>query len=150
MYPEKKYNHVFMVELASVLERALNFMHTGNTAVIATTVMNPLWIGRAILKDGFPSLNPSKVRIHGSEYIQIDKKQWPTDLTMGNPHSSSRRAQTLTYGESHFSVCESLFSPAIWPPIETLDWRLDIRQICSSESSQIGRFDWRILLHPCQ
>jgi hypothetical protein len=37
------------VELCVSLERALNFMHTGNAAVITTTLMNPLWIGLAIV-----------------------------------------------------------------------------------------------------
>ena len=33
-----------LVELMSVAEHALNYMHTGNTAVIATSIMNALWI----------------------------------------------------------------------------------------------------------
>lgn len=104
LFPKKKYKHALMVEFCSVLERALNFMHTGNTAVIATTVMNPLWIGRAILKDGFPCLNKKKVQIIDSKYIQLNALEWPFNASSNRPHSSSRRSQLLTYGESHFHV----------------------------------------------
>lgn len=108
LFPAEKFKHAMMVEFCSVLERALNFMHTGNTAVIATTVMNPLWIGRAILKDGFPCLNPKIVQIVNSKHVQIDAVQWPQDFRHHRPHSSSRRSQILTYGESHFNVRWSL------------------------------------------
>lgn len=121
-----------MVDFASVLERALNFMHTGNTAVISTTVMNPLWIGRAILKDGFPCLNPEKVQIINHKRVIIHPLQWPLNASLNTPHSSSRRAQVLTYGESHYNVCEFYLSLII-PPIQTLDWRqfrFDIHAEC--------------------
>jgi hypothetical protein len=36
---------VAVTEITGCAERALNFMHTGNPAVIKSTVMNPLWIG---------------------------------------------------------------------------------------------------------
>ncbi|KAF9440695.1 hypothetical protein P691DRAFT_781620 [Macrolepiota fuliginosa MF-IS2] len=45
VYRRDVFQHAIMVELFSVIENALNFMHTRNTVVIATTVMNPLWIG---------------------------------------------------------------------------------------------------------
>lgn len=101
---KKKYKHVIMIEVCSVLERALNFMHTGNTAVIATTVMNPLWIGRAILKDGFPCLNPGIIKLTNKRYIVVEEQLWPYNGALHRPHSSSKRSQTLTYGESHFNV----------------------------------------------
>lgn len=104
LFPSNKFVHTMMVEFCSVLERALNFMHTGNMAVIATTVMTPMWIGRAIVKDGFPCLNPKIVQIVNSKHVQIDALQWPQDHTRKRPHSSSRRSQMLTYGESHFNV----------------------------------------------
>lgn len=104
LFPTKKFKHAMMVEFCSVLERALNFMHTGNMAVIATTVMTPMWIGRAIVKDGFPCINPMIVQIINSKHVQIDALQWPQDRNRRRPHSSSRRSQILTYGEPHFNV----------------------------------------------
>lgn len=104
LFPTKKFKHAMMVEFCSVLERALNFMHTGNMAVIATTVMTPMWIGCAIVKDGFPCINPMIVQIINSKHVQIDALQWPQDRNRRRPHSSSRRSQILTYGEPHFNV----------------------------------------------
>ena len=104
LFKEKKYTHALMVDFCSVLERALNYMHTGNTAVIATSVMNPMWIGRALLKDGFPCLNSNIVQIISSKHIVIDGRQWPYNDKLHRPHTSSKRAQLLTYGEGHFNV----------------------------------------------
>ena len=43
------HSNLLLVELASIAEHALKYMHTGNTAVIATSIMNSLWIGRSIV-----------------------------------------------------------------------------------------------------
>lgn len=104
MFEKNKFDHTLLVEFCSVVERGINYMHTGNTAVIATTVMNPLWIGRALVKDGFPSLNSDFVDIANPEYIQIKGDQWPFNKRLHRPHSSSQRSHLLTYGESHFNV----------------------------------------------
>jgi hypothetical protein len=144
LFPKKKYKHVMMVEFCSVLERALNFMHTGNTAVIATTVMNPLWIGRAILKDGFPCLNPLIVHIINSKHVQINALHWPQDLSQNKPHSSSRRSQLLTYGESHFNVRYYFLRLVCLSP-QSNPWigggSLRLRRLESR--SPIGDHDWR-------
>jgi hypothetical protein len=104
LYDKSKFSHTTMVELSSVVERALNYMHTGNTAVLATTVMNPLWIARALVKDGFPCINTDIIKIVNYKHIIIDPKLWPFDETLHRPYSSSRRSHTLTYGEPHFNV----------------------------------------------
>lgn len=110
VFETNKFDHTLLVEFCSVVERAVNFMHTGNTAVIATTVMNPLWIGRALVKDGFPSINSDIVDISQKDYrIKIDGQKWPFDKTRHQPHSSSRRSHLLTYGESHFNVSIACF-----------------------------------------
>ncbi|KAI9429358.1 hypothetical protein H4582DRAFT_2150251 [Lactarius indigo] len=44
------------VELVAALERALCFCHTGNAAVLATSLMGPLGLSKGALKDGFPML----------------------------------------------------------------------------------------------
>ena len=59
-----------LVEFCSVVERALNYMHTGNAAVILQDVMNPLWVGRALLVDGFPCFNSSPVQLTQSHLIE--------------------------------------------------------------------------------
>lgn len=92
------------VELAAAAERAYNYMHTGNTAVIATSVMNPLWLGRSILKDGMPSLNPKIVSLESGARIAVVKRKWPWDNAKHRPKTCSDRGQILTYDQNHFNV----------------------------------------------
>lgn len=97
-------NDPLLVEICSVAERALNYMHTGNAAVIATSVMNPLWTGLAIIQDGQPCFNPKYVvTAHGSR-VQILPEYWPYNKKRHQPLSSSKRSQLLTYGDSHYHV----------------------------------------------
>jgi hypothetical protein len=79
-------------------------MHTGNMAVIATSVMNPMWIGRSIIQDGLPCLNPAIVLARRNKNVIIKLDQWPFDANKHIPRSSSKRAQSITYGEPHFNV----------------------------------------------
>src|ERR1700684_4192268 len=48
-----------VVELCSVLERALAYAHTGNAKVIATSLMRPLWLVKSLLEQGLPTFAPS-------------------------------------------------------------------------------------------
>jgi hypothetical protein len=93
-----------MVELCSTLERALNFMHTGNVSVIATSAMNPLWIGLSLIHDGLPCINPTIVPTITSTVFVVPS-QWPHN-NKGQPTSASRGAQIRTYGEGHYNVCD--------------------------------------------
>jgi hypothetical protein len=88
------------VEMCAVAERALNYMHTGNVAVIATTVMNPLWIGQAIIEDGMPCYNPQMVSIDGSDLARVNRLTWPYDPTTHQPRSSARASQLYVYNDT--------------------------------------------------
>jgi hypothetical protein len=101
---EKKTPRCVLVELCSVVERALNYLHTGNAAVIATSVMNPLWIGRAIIEDGMPSINKDIVHAQRGSRILVKMDQWPFDKGNNLPKSVSKRAQGLTYGDGQYNV----------------------------------------------
>ena len=90
-----------IVELCSCLERALNFMHTGNVSVIATSAMNPLWIGLSLIHDGHPCLNPSIASSIGA--VCVHANQWPRN-NKGQPTSASKGSQLRTYGQGHFNV----------------------------------------------
>ena len=81
-----------LVELMSVAEHALNYMHTGNTAVIATSVMNALWIGRSIVQDGLPCLNQKIVSLSSNAWITFSEKKWPWDDVKHKPKTSADRA----------------------------------------------------------
>src|SRR6266550_6801092 len=93
-----------LVELCSVAERAFNYMHTGNAAVISTTVMNPLWIGNAVVHDGLPCLNRNIVSLHASSQVSIIKQRWPYHQALQQPKTSSSAAQIFAYDLGHFNV----------------------------------------------
>lgn len=102
----------FRLELVAALERILCFCHTGNTAVLATSLMNPLGLSMGVIKDGFPMLHKifrqptiMSAMKHGFE---INPRKWPTKD--GHPAIASKRAQVLTYSVEHFMV--STFSTA--------------------------------------
>jgi len=96
----------FCLKLLAALERILCFCHTGNTAILATSLMNPLCLSRAVIKDGFPMLCKvfiqsmiSSAMKHGFE---IDRRDWP--LKDGYPAIALRRAQILTYSLDYFMM----------------------------------------------
>lgn len=97
------------LELIASLERILCFCHTGNTAVMATSLMRPLGLSKGALQDGFPMLLPlfaqptiNSAMLHS---FNIDARKWP--LKDGYPAIASKRAQVLTYSIKYFLV--SLF-----------------------------------------
>jgi hypothetical protein len=108
---EDRYPGSTTVELCSAAERALNFMHTGNVSVIATSAMNPLWIGLSIIHDGHPCINPHIVPTLTS-YPFVNRSRWPFN-NKGQPTSASRGAQLRTYGQRHFNVCHAFFPKSI-------------------------------------
>jgi hypothetical protein len=113
---KKKYPNTLHVEVCSVAERALNYMHTGNTAVIATSVMNDLWIGTSIVTDGLPCFNPDIVKIvqnSQTSKLIVDPKKWPYDHVKHQPKSCSGRAQILTYDLNHFNVSNNQFKVSL-------------------------------------
>lgn len=93
-----------LVELCSVAERALNYMHTGNAAVISTTVMNPLWIGNAVVHDGLPCLNRNIISLHANSQVSVIKERWPYHQARQQPKTSSSAAQIFAYDIGHFNV----------------------------------------------
>jgi hypothetical protein len=91
------------VELCAVLERALNFMHSGNIKVIAPTIMNPMWIGKALIQDGMPCLNPSIVRFFSDSW-EICMKDMINHTFARNPSSAAKCVILYNYGPCVFQV----------------------------------------------
>lgn len=91
--------HPIYVELCAVAERALNYLHTGNAKVIATSVMNPLWIGQAIVKDGIPCFNPRIIHLTRGELLDTQLQRWPWDELRQQPRSASRKTQLVMWNE---------------------------------------------------
>jgi hypothetical protein len=100
---------VGLTEVTACAERALNFMHTGNPAVIKTSVMNPLWIGRAIIHDGLPSFNPNIVKVNNSGTTHVIFGEWPYDGIRKLPKSTSERAIRYRYNELTVGVSVLLY-----------------------------------------
>ncbi|KAG1853395.1 hypothetical protein F4604DRAFT_1933291 [Suillus subluteus] len=99
-----------VIELCSVLERALAYAHTGNTRVIATSLMRPLWLVQSLLEHGLPTFSPS-VRFAAAPSIPvaISPADWPTLTSMKVPAIASKRSQILTYGNDHFEAYKAEF-----------------------------------------
>ncbi|KAH8978979.1 hypothetical protein EDB83DRAFT_2537418 [Lactarius deliciosus] len=99
------------IELIAALERVLCFCHTGNTAVFATGLMNPLGLSKGALKDGFPMLQDvfeqptiKSAMKHG---FGIAHHKWP--LKNGYPAVASKKAQILSYSMRHFNSYQAKF-----------------------------------------
>lgn len=89
------------LELAAVLERALNFGHTGNTRTILKSVMEPLWLSQGILSTGYPSLNPDIVRpSSNSNAVVISSQNWPRREADNTPISAAFRAIEVHFGRT--------------------------------------------------
>jgi len=96
----------FRLELIAALERTLCYCHTGGAVALATTLMNPLGLSRAVIKDGFPMLLKTFTQTNlvsaMQNGFQVDVRNWP--LKNGYPAVASKRTQTLTYSLNHFMV----------------------------------------------
>jgi hypothetical protein len=88
------------IELCSFAERALNFMHTGSVKVLMPTIMDELWISRALINEGLPSFSPTIVTFGKTmdDGILISSTQWPFKCNKGKPISGAKKAQDITYG----------------------------------------------------
>jgi len=98
------------VELCAMLERALNYMHTGNTKVIATTVMNPLWIGKALIQDGLPCVDPGILRVFASSW-ELCAEHYPYHRSTGIPTSAAGCVIRYNYGDTVFQVSQCFIPP---------------------------------------
>jgi hypothetical protein len=89
-----------------MLERTLNYAHTGNAKVLCTKLMDRSWLSLGLLNDGFPSISDAFIA-HGAlttGSLILRCANWPVDSTTRTPLTSSRRSQQLTYGNAHYEV----------------------------------------------
>ena len=84
--------------MCSVAECALNYLHTGNVAVITTSVMNPMWIRHSIIDDGIPCFNPRIVHFDRQGLPNVVKSFWPYNSTIQQQMSNARKLQIYVYG----------------------------------------------------
>ena len=103
----------------AVLERLLNFAHTGSAKVLTTGLMNRLWASRA-LKDGCMPMFSDVLSFGGptNTLPTVPLSLWPYNRITKMPYLASKRAQELTYGEDHFLVRLGDSAPS-HPPAKT-------------------------------
>ncbi len=102
----------YMVELLSMLERALNYGHTGSTRVLSRQLMDYTWISLGCVYDGFPTLSRKLVAFEHltDRRFLIPEASWPRDRATRRPLTSTRGVLEKTYGPEFYSVCSfSLF-----------------------------------------
>ncbi|KAI6008094.1 hypothetical protein BKA83DRAFT_4506125 [Pisolithus microcarpus] len=94
------------IEVMSMLERTLNYGHTGNAAVLTKRLMDRAWLSLGLINDGFPVLSDMFIA-HGALQqgdIMVRRQSWPVEAETCRPMTSSKRSQQLTYGEAHYEV----------------------------------------------
>ena len=97
------------VELMAQCERGYNFLHTGNTACLATASMNETWLAPSVLVDGIPSFNPNLVVIQpngDNTVIKLDIRRWPMDPKLNVPHLASKAAMMFHLGHETWMVSQ--------------------------------------------
>lgn len=95
----------YHLELTSILERIVNYGHTGNAAVIATTLMNPLWVGMSLPEHGTPTFNTLfEMGETATDPAYITDTLWPRNALTKAPYTASKRSQILNYGQNHWEV----------------------------------------------
>jgi hypothetical protein len=118
------------VELCAVLERALNYMHTGNGKVLATSVMRPLWISQALLEHGLAALSPIvQGGVTMTDGIHVSAPDWPVNPANLQPYSAANRSQEFTYGQPQGKV--SSICVCAW----------DYHESCRTSHALTTRFD---------
>lgn len=123
----KEYPWALLVEVCSVAERALNCLHTGNMAVIATSVMNPLWIGRGLVHDGLPCLDPRIVDGKTRPKMLISSARWPYDANKHQPKTSAKGSIIFRYSDAHFNVRVVCFLCVYLEHVVTWEsWRMSV------------------------
>ena len=92
------------VEFMSMLERCLNYCHTGNAICVSNQLMKDSFTMRAILNGCLPLLaNVIDFNIVDGTIPMLPLSSWPVDKK-GYPLAISRRAIQLTYGDSQWAV----------------------------------------------
>lgn len=107
--PVLKEGHVvdpFELETVAMLERALNYAHTGSARVLTRMLMDRAWLSLSVVNDGLPCISSSFIPAGSlsSGLVTIRREKWPVHPVTHVPLTASQRSQELTYGKPHYSV----------------------------------------------
>ncbi|KAF8427113.1 hypothetical protein L210DRAFT_865517 [Boletus edulis BED1] len=110
----------YHIEFMSMLERSLNYAHTGSGKVVSRKLMLPYFMSLGILHDGIPCLNKRLVAFTDlmSNKLVVDTNFWPRIPHNRHPLMGSNRVQELTYGKPHMhqSIARFVILDAIEHP----------------------------------
>ena len=102
---ESKPPSYFATEIIAMLERALNFAHTGNTRVLSRRLMDHFWLSMGIVYDGVPSISPSLgISTESNQLVNVNADLWPIDKQTNRPLTCSLAAIKFAYSEAHAQV----------------------------------------------
>ncbi|KAG6371988.1 hypothetical protein JVT61DRAFT_9006 [Boletus reticuloceps] len=95
----------FELETMAMLERALNYAHTGSARVLTRMLMDRAWLSLSVVNDGLPCISNSFIQAGSlsSGLVTIRREMWPVHPATQIPLTASQRSQELTYGKPHFS-----------------------------------------------
>ena len=92
------------IEIMSILERTINFCHTGHAICLSNELMKDSYTTRAILNGHLPLLaGVIGFSIVNSLIPTVALGDWPVD-DKGDPLAISRRATQITYSDSQWAV----------------------------------------------
>ncbi|KAG9308132.1 hypothetical protein JVU11DRAFT_12486 [Chiua virens] len=101
----------YHVEFMSMLERCLNYAHTGSGKVLCKKLMLPHYMCLGIIHDGFPCLNQQVVPFMqlSMKVLHVETKFWARCPEDDRPLMGSKRVQELTYGKAYAQRSEACF-----------------------------------------
>lgn len=94
------------LETVAMLERALNYAHTGSARVLTKRLMDRAWLSLSVVNDGLPCISNSFIQAGSlsSGLVTVRRDKWPVHPITRIPLTASQRSQELTYGKAHFAV----------------------------------------------
>lgn len=118
------------IEFMAMLERTLNYGHTGSGRVLSRRLMDRAFMSLGIVHDGFPCINSSYISFGdlSLKKVSVNTAQWPMNTSTMRPLTCSKRAQELTYDEKHYQVSQV-------PTVELTRWLLQ-----SNNLSKCGKY----------
>lgn len=105
---KKKAVNPYVIEAIAMLERTLNFGHTGNASVLIRKLMGPARLSMGCLTDGLPCIADTFIRHQSIKIkdLQVVSDNWPVvNRGTRQPHTASKRVLQLTYGDKFCEVC---------------------------------------------
>jgi len=105
-----------VIETIAMLERSLNYGHTGSARVLTRKIMDRAWLSMSVIHDGLPCISPMFIRPASlsTGLITVQSDKWPVDRSSHRPLTASKRTQEITWGESHYQVSIDILLSMFW------------------------------------